>query len=512
MSVSSQLVPLRVTISPSNSHYIYFPAEKDHNGRDVRRLIIFRESKVEYVNADQVKPQDSEKFKCYIKVGTKSKDFINESTKEGKYLSEKHNPKNKMNRVMDVWASKGWVFDADGRPLPSSLPAPSEQSRTNTDAPKDPKEKKKLFGNTLPPLTKEQIAKWEASGKAKDSTSISSNLPTSSKPTNDNRKRKDKKAGPFLVSDSESDVDSSLVSQKPTYPKSAVDSKTKKVKAEERTAQGKQPIRNEASNKAGDSRRVPNPLSTSSKPMDASTSRRGHSEVLDSDSDESLFVSQIKPTHSKSAADDQKRKAPRNPLAKKLFPSDEEDNSASLESRPKSKATGGKTIEPPKPAKKTTTNPDLAGDKSKRREGGGRPKPESVRATEESSRGTAKRRDDRSLSRSRPAKKPEFQQQGEDSSRTSSGPPKKAAVRQGVAVRKASTSTGKSSSSRTRTGNELAPNTGVYYKSKGEYTSGRKTWSDEEIDPNRPPTEKELQDMELEDAEKMWKKKHGTVL
>ncbi|KAF7858734.1 uncharacterized protein EAF02_011058 [Botrytis sinoallii] len=429
MSVSSQLVPLRVTISPSNSHYIYFPAEKDHNGRDVRRLIIFRELKVEYVNADQVKPQDSEKVKCYIKVGTKSKDFINESTKEGKYLSEKHNPKNKMNRVMDVWASKGWVFDADGRPLPSSLPAPSEQSRAKTDASKDPKEKKKLF-----------------------------------------------------------------------------DSKTKKVKAEERTAQGKQPIRNEVSNKAGDSRRVPNPLSTSSKPMDASTSRRGHSEVLDSDSDESLFVSQRKPTHSKSAAGDQTRKASRNPLAKKLFPSDEEDNSASLESRPKPKATGGKTIEPPKPAKKTTTNSDLAGDKSKRREGGGRPKPESVRATDASSRGTAKRRDDRSISRSRPAKKPEFQQQGEDSSRTSSGPPQKAAVRQGLAVSKQSTSTGKSSSSRTRTGNELAPNTGVYYKSKGKYTSGRKTWSDEEIDPNRPPTEKELQDMELEDAEKMWKK------
>lgn len=308
-------------------------------------------------------------------------------------------PKRKVNRVTTAWASEGWLYDDKGNRLSASPPAPSEQPRASTDASKNTKEKKKLFGNTLPPITKEEIAKSEASVKAKDGTRVSSNLPTSSRP------RKDKKVGPFLETDSE-----------------------------------------------------------------------------ESDPD-SLFVSERKPRHSKSAADDRTKKSTRNPLARELFPSDEEENPKSLASHPRSKTTGGgKTREPPQPAKKKTTmtNTDLAGDDSHRRE--------RVRATGESSHGTLKKRDAHSRSPDRPPKKTD-KPQGGDSSRTSSR---------------------KSRPPKTRTGNELAPIAGVFYESRGDYTSGRRTWSNE--DPNRPPTEREIQDMDLEDAEKMWKKKHGTEL
>ncbi|KAF5869457.1 uncharacterized protein Bfra_011265 [Botrytis fragariae] len=509
MSSSRDLVPLTVTISPSRSQYLYFPAEKDDKGRVVRRLIVFRESKVEYVNADQIEPGVDEREKCYIKVGTKSKDLVYESTKHEKYLSEKHHPKSKMNHVMNVWASKGWVFDVKGNPLPSSLPALSEQSSVKTGTPQNTQGKNNLFGNTLQTIAKEKTAELEASNKARDGKSVSSNPQASSKPKNANRKRKDKKVGPFLVSDSESDPDfSSGLERKPVNPKPAADSKPKKVGGEnERAVHEKQPIRNEALNKTRDSKKISSPLSISSKPTDARTPRRGPPKVLDSESDsDSLFVSEKKPAHQKSAVDDKRRKAIRNPLARELFPSDEDDNSTSLEPRHKSKTAGGKTIEPTKPAKKTTTNTDLTGDKSNRREGRERSKFERVGATGESSGGTARARDDRSKSPERASRKPEVQRQRGDSSRTSSRTPA------GVAVKKESTSTGKSRSSRTRTGNELASTAGLYYESKGAYTQGRKTWSTEEIDPNRPPTEKELRDMELEDARRTWKKKHGTEL
>ncbi|TGO25245.1 hypothetical protein BPAE_0084g00120 [Botrytis paeoniae] len=452
MSRSSGLVPLRLQVTSSKGHYIYFPVEKNGEGRDVRRLMIFRESKVEYVKANEIKPKDDEEVQCYIKVGINSKQLIYESTKYANYLSEKQDPEKKMNHIMDVWAKKDWLFDDKGnclssfpsappekskdKPLPSSLPAPSEQLRANTDTPKNTKEKKKLFGNTLPPMSKEQIASLEASRKAKDIKSVSSNLPTSSKPTNANSERRDKKVGPFLVSDSESESDpgSLFVSQrKPTHPKSAADDKKRREERErERAAQRKKPVRNPSA-------------------------------------------------------------------------SDEDDKPQSSDSRFNTKTTG-KTREPTKPAKKTTTNTDLAGDKSSRREGRERPKPEKVGATGESSRGIVRTRNDRSKSPDKTSRKPEVQRPGRDNYRTSSRPPA------GVAVKGDSTSTFKSRSSRQRNGNELASDAGIYLKSRSQYKGPQKNYLEVEDDSNRPPTAKELQDMELEDAQRMWKKKHGTEL
>ncbi|KAF7946747.1 hypothetical protein EAE96_009732 [Botrytis aclada] len=475
MSGSRSLLSLTLTVSLSKNHYLFFPAETDDKGKVIRRLIVFRESEVDYVNADQIKPGKDEQFKCCIKVGTKSKDLIEEAKSQDKYLSEKHHPKNKLNRVMDVWASKGWVFDIEGRPLPSSLPAPSEKSGA---APKISKEKK-LFGNTL-----DLSGKQRATGEATDSTSVS-------KPKNLNSKRRDKKVGPFLVPDSEADdTDSSIgLKPKPVRPKSTPDG--------EKKVQGKQPIINEV-DKARDSISVSNPLPTSSKSTDAKTPGRGLYDVSDSESDQNtLFVSQKKHKHPKSA-DKEPKKPTRNKLASELFPSDEEKNPI-----PKSKITVGKTREHTEPAKTTAIpNTDLATDRYNGRQGLERSKPARVGATAESSRGPPRTRDDRSRSPVGSSKNPEGRQRGD--THTTSRPKK------GVAAKKESTSTGKIPSSRRRTGNELASTAGIYYQSKGDYTSGRKTWVDEEIDPDRPLDFKEKHDKKLEDAENQWKRNHGT--
>ncbi|THV46277.1 hypothetical protein BGAL_0399g00070 [Botrytis galanthina] len=480
MSSPRGTVRLTVLISPSKSQYLYLPAEKNSRGKLVRQVIILRKSNLEIKEDDVMEPSEYEKTKCHIRDDVKAKDLLEKVEKLRELLSKDEDPKRKVNRVTTAWASEGWLYDDNGNRLSAYPPAPSEQPRANTDASKNTKEKKKLFGNTLPPITKEEIAKSEASVKAKDGTRVSSNLPTSSRP------RKDKKVGPFLETDSEeSDPQSLFVPErKSAHSKSAADGHTRKVGTEkDRTVRGKQPIRNDAFNKIRDGKNTSNPLSTSSKPTDANTTRRGPF-LSDSESDpDSLFVSERKPRVSKSAADDRTKKSTRNPLARELFPSDEEENPKSLASHPRSKTTGGgKTREPPQPAKKKTTMTytDLAGDDSYRRE--------RVRATGESSRGTLKKRDAHSRSPDRPPKKTD-KPQGGDSSRTSSR---------------------KSRPSKTRTGDGLAPIAGVFYESRGDYTSGRRTWSNE--DPNRPPTEREIQDMDLEDAENMWKKNHGTEL
>ncbi|TGO11048.1 hypothetical protein BTUL_0118g00050 [Botrytis tulipae] len=459
MSSPKATALLTVLIGPSKSQYLHLPAEKNARGKFVRQVIILRKLNFEIKQDDVIEPSEYETTKCYIRNDVRAKDLLEKVENLRDCLSKDEDPKRKVNRVTTAWALEGWLYDNKGNRLSASPPAPSEQSRANTDASKNTREKKSLFGNTLPPMTREQIAKQEASVKVKDSTAVSSHVPTSSK------SRDGKKVGSFLVSDSESDQDSLFVSQKTTYPKSAADSKPKNGGvAKERTAQGKQPIRNEASHKARDSTRVSSNLPTSSRPK--KDKRVGPFLVSDSESDQdSSFVSQ-KPTYPKSAA-------------------------------------GGKTIEPPKPAKKkTTTNTDLAGDDSNRRE--------RVRATDELSRGTARRR---SKSPDRPTKNTEAQRQGGDSSHNSSRPPAEGAVRKGVAVKKEIKSTSKNRSSKKPTGNELASTAGLYYKSKGKYTVGRQTWSTEEIDTDEDTeTHWEKEAAKLEKARRAWKKEHGTEL
>lgn len=78
------------TTTGTSSHYIYFPAELNDRGKTVRRIIVFRKSKVEYANADQTTPEDRERVKCYVKVGTKSRNLIDEARTLDRYLSEEH--------------------------------------------------------------------------------------------------------------------------------------------------------------------------------------------------------------------------------------------------------------------------------------------------------------------------------------------------------------------------------------------------------------------------------------
>ncbi|TEY27345.1 hypothetical protein BOTCAL_1121g00010 [Botryotinia calthae] len=460
------------TTTGTSSHYIYFPAELNDRGKTVRRLIVFRKSKFEYANADQTTPEDRERVKCYVKVGTKSRDLIDEARTLNRYLSEEHDPRNKMNRVMTAWASKGWVFDAQGKPLPSSPPAPSEQSRARTDMSK------------------------------------STHPQTSSQPEKANKKKRDVKVGPFLVSETDSDSGSEIVSSNrnrstSSRPKDANNEKNKPRKG---------PL------KEMGSERVSSNPPTSSRPTNANNERNKPREgpFLESDIEsdpDSLFVSQRKPRHPKSAAGGKERvgrggertvqdKMPiRSSLARELFPSDEDNDTAALESRRRPKpAEGGKNPDLTEPARKKMNSTDSAGGKSNERERRENSGLKRVETTGERSVGTARRRDGRSRSPGRTPKKPEVQRQRGEGSHNSSRPT------EGVAVKKESRSTGRERSSRPH-GDELASNAGIYRKSKSLYKGPRANWVEE--DTNRAPTKKELQDMELEDAEKQWKKNGG---
>ncbi|KAF7904917.1 uncharacterized protein EAF01_005439 [Botrytis porri] len=401
---------LQLTILESSSNYfIYFPVEKD-KGKDIRRLIAFKESEVKLGIADHVTPEPGERFKCLIKVGTKSEHLMHERENYRKYFFERHQPKNKMNHMMNVWASKGWVFDIKGKPLPSSLsgppeqskekrlpsslPAPSNQSGTNTDAPKNPKEKKKLFGNTFP--SKEEIAQWKASNKASDSKPASDPLPNSSNPTITDGKSK-------LNFKIPSEEESLFVSEgEDTDWKSAAGDRAKKAREErDRAAQGKKPIRN--------------------------------------------------------------------PPTEKSFSSDEDNDSPPFKprSRPSTTRTG-KTREPTKPTKKMTTNTNPVGDNSNAGEGGRTAKAHERRRS---------RSPDRSL------KKPAVLHQRGESTHASSH------TKKGVAVKIGSSS---------------------HNKSVGKSESGRETRVKKMKDPNPPPTLMQIADMDLDDAENEWAKKHRT--
>ncbi|KAF7894849.1 hypothetical protein EAF00_006663 [Botryotinia globosa] len=211
---------LTVLISPTKSQYLHLPVEKNSRGKLVRQVIILRKLNFDIRQDDVIEPSEYEKFKCYIRNDVRAKDLLGKVEKLRELLSKDEDPKRKVNRVTTAWALEGWLYDKEGNRLSASPPAPSGQSRANTDASKTAREKKSLFGNTLPPVTREQIAKQEASVKVKDSTAVSSHVPTSSKP------RDGKKVAPFLVSDSESDQDSLFVSQGPTHPKSAAGGRT----------------------------------------------------------------------------------------------------------------------------------------------------------------------------------------------------------------------------------------------------------------------------------------------
>ncbi|KAM0182356.1 hypothetical protein ACHAPF_001246 [Botrytis cinerea] len=460
------------TTTGTSSHYIYFPAELNDRGKTVRRIIVFRKSKVEYANADQTTPEDRERVKCYVKVGTKSRNLIDEARTLDRYLSEEHDPRNKMNRVMTAWASKGWVFDAQGKPLPSSPSAPSEQPRARTDISK------------------------------------STHPQTSSQPEKANKKRKDVKVGPFLVSETDSDSGSEIVSSNRNLSTSSRQTGAKN----ERNKPSKGPL------KVSNSKIVSSKPPTLSRPTKAnnekSKPRKGPFLESDSESDpESLFVSQKKPSNPKSAVGGKERvgrggertaqdKMPiRSSLARELFPSDEDNDTAALESRRRPKtAERGKNADLTEPAGKKMDTTDFAGGKSNDRERRGNSGLKRVETTGERSVGIARRRDDRSRSPGRIPKKPEVQRQRGEGSHNSSHPT------EGVTVKKGSRSTGKEHSSRPR-GDELASNANIYRKSKSLYKGPKANWVEE--DPNRAPTEKELRDMELEDAEKQWKKNGG---